>query len=450
MLGIIGGAGVAATNLLQTRIEELFTLAGAFRDSHHPEILSFQATQAPSRSMYLEGNGESFVPQYQDIARQLELAGATLIAMCCNTAHANYADIANAVSVPFIHLINETTQRVAKSNVKKVGLIASHGCVISNIYQTKMTELCKDKELLIPSIEQQSLITKAIVNIKSSRRFSPTDSENRPRNTFQEVVNSFQNQGCDAIILGCTDIAVDFSVQNNHNMVYFDSLQILADSIFQKLMQQLPGNTNAMQFYNGLSSRIQVADETKNKTKDGSSIDIEFILSHATNKTSLLDLGSGTGLIINRLVSEFDNIVAVEKFPNFSKFIHHRDNLITINEDLLSFQPKYLSSTVTIFACLNYFNFYEASAIYRTAWHALLPGGKLIIKHQMGINETVVINRVSEDLGQYYFSQYRTLSDEKTMIALAGFKNILSFDIYPADFNPHTNTHYYAITADKY
>lgn len=67
MLGIIGGNGVAATNRLLQIIEEKLTKSGAYRDAHHPEMIIWQATQAPSRSMYLEGRGPSWIDDYVEI-----------------------------------------------------------------------------------------------------------------------------------------------------------------------------------------------------------------------------------------------------------------------------------------------------------------------------------------------------------------------------------------------
>lgn len=449
MLGIIGGAGVAATNLLQTRLEQSFTQAGAFRDAHHPEILIFQATQVPSRSLYLEGRGPSFVPEYQRIARKLEAAGASLIAMCCNTAHAAHADIASAVGVPVLHLIDEMVRRVASSPAQTIGLMASQGCVLSGVYQERFSALCPDKVLVLLDPQQQGLVTRGIVNVKNACRFAPTDSSERPANLFGEVIAQLRHQGCDGVILGCTDIAVDLDVELDYGVALFDSLTILADALVFELMKQLPGNGNAMAFYNGLSQRIQTPDETKNKAKDGSAIDRTFVLEHAIDRSSLLDLGAGTGLILNGLVDAFDTVTAVEKFPEFSRFISPRPHLEVLNADLLEFRPARCYTTVTIFACLNYFNLFEASAIYRTAWAALAPGGTLIVKHQMGVKDTVLVNRISEELGQYYFSQYRSLADELTMLALVGFEELRSFDIYPADYNLHSNTHFYAITATK-
>lgn len=447
MLGIIGGAGVAATNLLQIRIEQAFTQAGAFRDAHHPEMLSFQATQVPSRSLFLEGRGASFVPEYQRIARQLEAAGASLIAMCCNTAHAAHADIAAVVGVPVLHLIDETVRRIASSPAQAIGLMASEGCVLSGIYQERFAALCPDKVLVLLDPQQQALVTRGIVNVKNVNRFAPMDAAERPARLFQGVIDNLRQQGCDGVILGCTDMAVDFDVEQDLGVCLFDTLSILADALVQALMAQLPGNGNAMFFYNGLSQRIQKADETKNKAKDGSEIDRAFILQHAADRSALLDLGAGTGLILNGLVDAFGAVTAVEKFPEFSRFIASRPHLEVLNADLMAFRPTRRYTTVTIFACLNYFNFFEASAIYRKAWEALAPGGILIVKHQMGVKDTVLVNRISEELGQYYFSQYRALADELTMLSLVGFQSLRSFDIYPADHNLHTNTHYYAITA---
>ena len=87
MLGVIGGNGVAATNRLCQLIEEKRTRSGAYRDDHHPEMIIWQATHAPSRSMYLEGRGPSFIEDYVNIGKSLKQLGCSELCMCCNTAH---------------------------------------------------------------------------------------------------------------------------------------------------------------------------------------------------------------------------------------------------------------------------------------------------------------------------------------------------------------------------
>jgi aspartate racemase len=72
MIGVIGGNGVAATNRLCQLIEEKLTELGAYRDAHHPEMIIWQATQAPSRSMYLEGRGPSWIEDYIEIGKKIK------------------------------------------------------------------------------------------------------------------------------------------------------------------------------------------------------------------------------------------------------------------------------------------------------------------------------------------------------------------------------------------
>ena len=86
MIGVIGGNGVAATNRLCQLVEEKITRNGAFRDAHHPEMIIWQATQAPSRSMYLEGRGPSWIEDYVEIGRKLKACGCSKLCMCCNTS----------------------------------------------------------------------------------------------------------------------------------------------------------------------------------------------------------------------------------------------------------------------------------------------------------------------------------------------------------------------------
>ena len=102
IFGMIGGAGVAATNCFNNKLENKLTSVGAYRDQHHPEVICYQATNVPSRSMYFEGRGPSFIPGYIDIAKRLERFGADILFMNCNTAHAAFDEISSAVNIGFI------------------------------------------------------------------------------------------------------------------------------------------------------------------------------------------------------------------------------------------------------------------------------------------------------------------------------------------------------------
>jgi aspartate racemase len=222
--GIIGGAGVAATNKLQEIIEVKLTKSGfAFRDAHHPEMIIYQATNSPSRSMFLEGKGENFIPSYIDIAKKLSLAGANILCMSCNTAHYAIEDIQKDIPIKIINLIEEIAKVTLSFNTKKIGLIASEGCLLGKVYEKYF-----NFDLIYPDLEVQKEVTKGICNTKNKKRFLEKNNPEHPNYIFNKIVEHLYSKGAEKIIIGCTDIRVDFFDENT-----IDSLEVLANTIIK-------------------------------------------------------------------------------------------------------------------------------------------------------------------------------------------------------------------------
>lgn len=228
-LGIIGGAGVAATNTLLELMEVAKLQDGAFRDMHHPEMIILQATQAPSRSMFLEGRGASYIEAYLEAIQKVRSAGATKIAMCCNTAHWGISTLEQKSGMPFINVIYEVLMLVKKTGKKNIGLLASDGCLKGRVYEQYFEKLLPDATLLYPSDQLQHEITRGICNIKNKSRLLPEDHPDRPRNIFTRVTEKMFDSGADLLIIGCTDIRVDFKCA--HTAI--DSLEVLAQCILR-------------------------------------------------------------------------------------------------------------------------------------------------------------------------------------------------------------------------
>lgn len=185
-IGIIGGAGVAATNKLCELIEVELTKSGAYRDCHHIEMIIFQGTQSPSRSMFLEGRAESFVESYIDMAKKLESCGAQILCMCCNTAHYAFDIIQNSIKTNMINLIKEIVLRAKRYKI--VGLIASDGCLKGKVYETYFAKYAPDVKIIYPDSKYQKLVTQGICNIKNIHRFDKLDSKENPKVIFKEVI----------------------------------------------------------------------------------------------------------------------------------------------------------------------------------------------------------------------------------------------------------------------
>lgn len=244
MIGVIGAAGVAATNKLCELIERKMTQAGAFRDAHHPEMIIWQATQVPSRSLYYEGRGDSFIPGYIEIGKAMKSCGVTKIAMCCNTAHMAIDEISEAVGVPFINLIQEVASRVHELKAHKIGIICSDSLSKFKFYDRFIINDHDDIRTIYPDDKYQRLVTEGICNAKSGKRFLPIDDNEHPYSLFTKVVSHLEGKGVDCIVAGCTDIRNVFKPDHvlMGNVDYIDCLEILADTIIKESYEKNSNN----------------------------------------------------------------------------------------------------------------------------------------------------------------------------------------------------------------
>ena len=227
-VGVIGGNGVAATNRLCDMVERKVTLAGAFRDAHHPEMVVWQATSVPSRSMFLEGRGPDWRPDYIRIAKALKSLGCDVCCMCCNTAHYAVADIEGASGIKFINLLEEVAARVAAEGLGKIELWVSDGARKFDIYGPVMRRMAPGCEVVYPSAERQAEVTKIICAVKTRARLLDRNDVDHPRKMVQRLLAA----SAAPVVFGCTDIRTAYGADEALDEdVGLDSLEILADAI---------------------------------------------------------------------------------------------------------------------------------------------------------------------------------------------------------------------------
>lgn len=209
-------------------------------------------------------------------------------------------------------------------------------------------------------------------------------------------------------------------------------------------------NKNSISYFKKLATNnpteksVKVAPEN-----DHTEIDSQFILQYCNKNTTILDLASGSGLIINKIFQQVKSITAVELFPEFSKFIINNEKIKIVNKDISVYQTNKQYNLITMFGISQYFNKEEITNIYKKYYNYLKNNGKLIIKNQFGTDQDVVISGYSENLKTDYFSEYKHLEKEMDILNNVGFKNIKVIDIYPSKYNRWKNTHFYAIVAEK-
>ncbi len=225
--GILGGMGPEATVDLMQRIIRLIP---AKDDADHLRCIIDNNPKVPSRiKAILDGNGENPGPCMADMGRRLEAWGADFLAIACNTAHYYHKDVQDAVTIPVLHMIDLTVERVIKSKpgIKKVGIMATPMVRMTKMYEDRFA--AKGVEALFPEADAEEVVFSVIRGVKGGGDSSPAQRER-----LIGVRQGLLARGAECCVLACTELGVVLE----ENEVTFDAAETLALAIVAAARQE--------------------------------------------------------------------------------------------------------------------------------------------------------------------------------------------------------------------
>ena len=213
-VGVIGGMGPAATAEFFRR---LIVATPAKRDDEHLRVMIDSDPRIPERAAAILHGGPDPLPRLCEIARGLEVSGAELLAMPCNTAHAYLDAIRKAVSIPILDMLSEATSKLDRG---PVGLLATTATVTLGIYQDAGRRL--GLEVLVPDPDRQADVTRAIAALKAQ------PAPDTLRRDVACVVDALKAAGAKAILVGCTELSLLGTV--DESVLWGDALDALVEA----------------------------------------------------------------------------------------------------------------------------------------------------------------------------------------------------------------------------
>ncbi len=167
-VGVIGGMGPFAT---ADFLHKLISATPAERDQDHMRILIDCNPRVPDRTEFLAGRGPDPRPALRAMARGLVRAGADLLVMPCNTAHAFRDELQAAVDIPVVDWPGVAADAVATTGARSVGILASAGTLLAEVYQPVLR--ARGIACLVPPPAAQELATRAIYGPAGAKRAGP-------------------------------------------------------------------------------------------------------------------------------------------------------------------------------------------------------------------------------------------------------------------------------------
>jgi len=215
ILGVIGGMGPAATVAFLARVQALTPAEG---DADHIRVVMDLNPQVPDRNTR-PGEAEVVLGL---MAEGLAAAGAEVIAMPCNTAHAQAGAIRAACAAKdlgFIDMIAATADAAAASGAKRIGVLATPGG--ERLY-TQALATRGIETVLLEGADREAFMA-LVYGVKRG------DVGEAARAGMLRLAQALADAGADGLIAGCTEVPLLLRAEDAP-VPLTDSAEVLAQA----------------------------------------------------------------------------------------------------------------------------------------------------------------------------------------------------------------------------
>jgi len=196
MLGVIGGMGPLAT---ADFFRKLIDATPARDDDEHIPVLIHSVPQVPSRPAAILHGGPSPLPALLAARDRLLNAGATMLAMPCNTAHHWYEDLAAGCAVPFVHIVDAVAD-VLPAGTRELGIVATRATLRARVFERRLG----GRGISFTSPDDATYDRAVQPAIEAVKR-GATEEGGR---LLEPVIAAALERGAAAVVLACTELPI--------------------------------------------------------------------------------------------------------------------------------------------------------------------------------------------------------------------------------------------------
>lgn len=216
-IGIVGCSAEGAALCYRTICAEGTRQLGAH---WHPTV----SMHTPSLHDYVacleRGDLDGVAALMLDSARRLQAAGADFLICPDNTIHQAFDRVERASPLPWLHIARVVARSAAARGFRKLGLTGTAWLVASDVYPVALAS--EGLACVRPTDAEREVMGRIIMDELVAGQVLP-----QSLSVFQSVVAGFRAQGCDAVILGCTEIPLILN-DGNAGLPTLDSTRLLA------------------------------------------------------------------------------------------------------------------------------------------------------------------------------------------------------------------------------
>jgi aspartate racemase len=226
-IGIVAGSAEGAALCYSTICLE----SPAFMGEHnHPEITMNSVPLAKHMRHIHADDWEALAEALVASARKVALAGADFAICPDNTYHQAFKYVIQRSPIPWIHIAGAVAEEGHQLGYARLGILGTKYLMEGPVYPEALVEF--DIESEIPDEADREKINEIIFKELVNGIFSEAS-----RLYFNEVAGKLRGRGCDAVVLGCTEIPLIVRPDDTP-LPTLDSTRLLARAALRKALEQ--------------------------------------------------------------------------------------------------------------------------------------------------------------------------------------------------------------------
>jgi len=199
-IGLIGGMSWESTVPYYRAINE--AIKNRLGGLHSAKLVLYSVDFHDIERLQHAGDWDTAGQVLADAARALERAGAQCIVLCTNTMHKVAPAIENATAIPLLHIADATAAAIKQAGHTTVGLLGTRFTMEQAFYKDRLSER-HGLRVLTPHEPDRELVHRVIYDELCLGKI-----RDESRAHYRRIMGKLVADGAQAIILGCTEIAM--------------------------------------------------------------------------------------------------------------------------------------------------------------------------------------------------------------------------------------------------
>jgi aspartate racemase len=225
-IGIVACSAEGASLCYRTVALEGAQLLGTHR---HPEVSLHNHSLADYMRCIDAGDWRGVAELMLDSARKLARIGADFLICPDNTIHQAMPWVLPRSPLPWLHIAEVVAAQAVERGFHTLGITGTRYLVDSDVYPEKLAQ--HGLRYLRPNAAERAEINRIIFEELVCGVFRP-----EAVGYFQQVLARLRDAGCDAVVLGCTEIPLIMN-DDNSPLPTLDSTRLLARAALRRALQ---------------------------------------------------------------------------------------------------------------------------------------------------------------------------------------------------------------------